>query len=243
MKPLTDAVDAVLHAQIDTRQPLAIILAGHNGSGKSTLWRHVLADRLQLPLVNADRMMLSILPEADSRGHLVGWAARLRDGDRNWMGVAQQGVQAFVGHAMGARVPFAMETVFSYWQQRPDGTVASKIDLIRDLQAAGYFVLLFFVGLSSVELSVLRVSTRVSEGGHAVAESTLRQRFPRTQKAVSAAAAVADAAVLVDNSHGPQQAFTVCRVQIGCTQIYDLRDAAGEIAPAIAQWMAVVSPR
>jgi predicted ABC-type ATPase len=243
LTPLTDAVDAVLQAQIDTRQPLAIILAGHNGSGKSTMWRRVLADRLRLPLINADRMMLSILPEADARGHLVGWAARLRDADRGWMAVAQQGVQAFVGHAMGARVPFAMETVFSYWQPRADGTVASKIDLIRDLQAAGYFVLLVFVGLSSVELSVLRVSTRVSEGGHAVAEPTLRQRFPRTQKAVSVAAAVADAAVLVDNSHGPQQAFTVCRVQLAAAQVFDIRDAPGDVAPAIAQWMAVVSPR
>jgi hypothetical protein len=32
-------------------------------------------------------------------------------------------------------------------QERPDGRVASKIDLITNLQAAGYFVLLAFVGL------------------------------------------------------------------------------------------------
>lgn len=243
MKPLTEAVDAVLQAQIDTCKPLAIILAGHNGSGKSTMWRRMLADRLRLPLINADRMMLSILPEADGRGRLAAWAARLRDTDRGWMRVAQQGVQAFVGHAMGAKVPFAMETVFSYWQPRPDGTVASKIDLVRDLQTAGYFVLLFFVGLSSVELSVLRVSSRVSEGGHAVAEPTLRERFPRTQQAVSVASTVADAAILVDNSHGPEQAFTVCRVQLGRTQVYDIRDTATDVPPAVARWLAVVSPR
>ena len=75
------------------------------------------------------------------------------------MRVAQQGVQAFVGQATGAKVPFAMETVFSYWEPRPDGTVVSKIELIEQLQAAGYLVLLLFVGLSDVEYSILRVRT------------------------------------------------------------------------------------
>jgi hypothetical protein len=39
---------------------------------------------------------------------------------------------------MTAKAPFAMETVFSYWQM--DGRVLSKIDLIRDMRAAGYSV-------------------------------------------------------------------------------------------------------
>jgi hypothetical protein len=43
------------------------------------MWRSSLADRLQLPRVNADRMMLSILPEPGLDGHLVPWADRLRD--------------------------------------------------------------------------------------------------------------------------------------------------------------------
>ena len=84
------------------------------------------------------------------------------------MGVAQQGVNAFVGHAMGAKVPFAMETVFSYWEPQPDGRPLSKIDLIRDMQNAGYFVLLFFVGLANADLSVLRVMSRREAGGHTI---------------------------------------------------------------------------
>ncbi len=35
------------------------------------MWRKVLSDRLQIPLINADRMMLSILPETGSDGALV----------------------------------------------------------------------------------------------------------------------------------------------------------------------------
>ncbi|WP_043829109.1 toxin [Muricoccus aerilatus] len=241
MTSLRAATELVRLAQARTRKPLAVVLAGHNGSGKSTLWYRLLADRLRIPLVNADRLMLSILPEPGPDGHLTPWAATLRDTDRGWMAVAQQGVQAFVAQAMGAKVPFAMETVFSHWQPRPDGTTASKIDLIRDMQRAGYFVLLIFVGLESADLSILRVQTRVAAGGHGVDEPTLRRRFPRTQRAIAEALRVADAAILTDNSRAPRQAFTVCRIQLGAAGLYDIRDA-GTPPPAIAAWLPLISP-
>lgn len=121
MTTLNKAIDEVVQAQVRTQKPLAIVVAGHNGSGKSTMWRSILSDTFRIPLINADRMMLSILPEANSDGHLVAWAAEFRDKDRGWMGVAQQGVEAFVGHAMGAKVSFAMETVFSWKPCFPTG--------------------------------------------------------------------------------------------------------------------------
>jgi predicted ABC-type ATPase len=242
LNTIHQAVDAVLRTQQTTGKPLGVIVAGHNGSGKSTMWHRALADRLEMPLINADRMMLSILPEPGEDGHLVPWAARLRDRDVGWMRVAQQGVQAFVGQAMVARVPFAMETVFSYWEEQPDGRVASKIDLITNLQAAGYFVLLAFVGLHSAQASINRVATRVREGGHGIPVPTLRNRFPRTQKAIAAALKVADASILVDNSRTPDMAFTVCRVQIGPMPLFDIRRGGAQTPPVIAAWLEVVAP-
>lgn len=243
MRRLSEAIDQILHAQRITGKPLAIVLAGHNGSGKSTMWRKVLSDRLQIPLINADRMMLSILPEAGSDGALVPWAQSLRDTDQSWMKVAQDGVQAFVGHAMQSKVPFAMETVFSYWEELPDGTIHSKLELIRDMQAAGYFVLLVFVGLSNVELSILRVQTRVAEHGHDVETERLIRRFPKTQRAIGAASEIADATVFVDNSREERLAFTVCRVQLGEECMYDLRNTGRPVPSAIAQWLGTVSPQ
>lgn len=237
------AIRQVRETQEKRKKPLAIVLAGHNGSGKSTMWRRSLADELQMPLVNADRMMLSILPEQASDGALPAWAATLRDTDESWMKVAQQGVQAFVGHAMNAKVPFAMETVFSHWQPRDDGTVESKIDQIRQMQAAGYFVLLIFVGLASVQLLIGRVQTRVQENGHAVPEDKLRERFPRTQMAIAEAIKVADASLLADNSRTPAQAFTVCRVQVEDREIFDLRGGTRSAPSVILRWLDRVSPR
>jgi predicted ABC-type ATPase len=242
LNTLAKALNTILLAQKATKKPLGIILAGHNGSGKSTMWRERLADKLQIPLINADRMMLSILPEPGEGHHLVPWAAQLRDTNEGWMRVAQQGVQAFVGHAMGARVPFAMETVFSYWEEHPDGQISSKIDLIRDMQKAGYFVLLVFVGLTSADLSILRVTTRVQAGGHGVNEPTLRKRFPKTQKAISAALNVADASILADNSLTPDKAFTVCRAQLGAVSEYDIRGSKKKTPPVISAWLDVVAP-
>lgn len=242
MTQLSRAVEQILDAQKRTKKPLAIILAGHNGSGKSTMWRKSLSGQLQIPLLNADRMMLSILPEADSSGALVDWAQALRDTDLGWMQVAQSGVKAFAAHAMAAKVPFAMETVFSHWDVQEDGTVKSKIDLITDLQHAGYFVLLFFVGLANVDLSILRVMSRVADNGHDVPQEKLIARFPRTQLAIREASKVADATIFTDNSRDEKRAFTVCRVQLGEGANFDLRLGDRTIAPVILEWLDKVSP-
>lgn len=158
------------------------------------------------------------------------------------MAVAQKGVEAFVAQAMAKQVPFAMETVFSHWVERPDGSVQSEVDLVREMQDAGYFVALVFVGLSSAQLSMARVSTREQQGGHAVASDRLVARFPRTQKAIEQARSVADAAILLDNNRTEDDAFTVCRVQVRETESFDLRRRETSVPPAIMQWLDVVAP-
>ncbi|MHA6896378.1 zeta toxin family protein [Ralstonia pseudosolanacearum] len=240
-RALRRAVADIMARAKRSGQPLAIVLAGHNGSGKSTMWYEHLVDGIRIPLINADRMMLSILPVPDAAGRLRPWAQKLRDEDAMWMAVAQKGVESFVAQAMAKQVPFAVETVFSYWQRRRDGTYASKIDMITDLQAAGYFVLLLFVGLSSSALSIGRVATRVAEGGHAVDFQKLLERFPRTQAAIRHALPVANAVVLVDNSRDATQAFTPCYVSAGPEVLYDIR-AARQVPVEITAWLDIVVP-
>ncbi|GGJ59844.1 toxin [Sphingopyxis bauzanensis] len=242
MTSLARAVDGILAAQLASGKPLAIILAGHNGSGKSTMWYQHLAPQLQIPLVNADRMMLSILPETSASAPLPEWARTLRDQNESWMKVAQNGVQAFVAEALSNGVPFAMETVFSHWRELEDGSIESKIDQIKQMQANGYFVLLLFVGLANAVLSTLRVQTRVARGGHAVDAAKLADRFPRTQMAIRLAATVADAAILVDNSREEKLAFSVCRIQQQNEVTFDMRDG-GDVPLAIQSWLDIVAPR
>ncbi|HEY4354333.1 MAG TPA: toxin [Acidobacteriaceae bacterium] len=228
-------------------KPLAIVLAGHNGSGKSTLWYDRLADILQIPLVNADRLTLSILPAAFGDPPMLRpWAAELRDRDERWQRLSQEGVQLFMGLIMEQRMPFAFETVFSYLRKYPDGTHDSKEEVILTLQKAGYAVALLFVGLASADLSILRVSTRRTQGGHDVPEAKLRQRFPRTQEAIRLASSVADMALMFDNSRSIDKAFSLVRVQAGREPIYDCRDKRFNEEPELINvasvWLANVAP-
>jgi predicted ABC-type ATPase len=243
MTTLKAAIARVRSEQKVSKKPLAIIVAGHNGSGKSTMWTERLAGVFQIPLVNADRMMMSILPEIRVGGHLPSWASRLRDQDKEWMSVAQKGVEAFVAQAMHRQVPFAMETVFSHWKDLGKGKFESKIDLIHQMQEAGYFVLLLFVGLSNAQLSIGRVATRAALGGHTIDAKKLAARFPKTQRVIRMAASVADATIMTDNSQGQKQAFTVCRVQIAEEEIYDRRNGRAAVPIPIREWLDVVSPR
>ena len=209
------------------------------------LWRDRLAPGLRVPLINADRLTLSILPDAKS-GRLVNWARKLRDEDERWQRVSQQAVTAFTSIVMAQKMAFAFETVFSDWHVLPDGKIRSKIELIRNLQAAGYAVVLLFVGLSSEELSIARVTTRVAEGGHSVKQDKLRTRFPRTQRAIREAAGVADVTLMFDNSGTPEEGYTIARFCTPTKVRYDIRDdpgAAKTVAAHAGRWLSVVAPR
>jgi predicted ABC-type ATPase len=204
------------------KKPIAVVLAGHNGSGKSTMWNKRLSDRLEVPLINADRLTLSILPDRDP---IPEWAQAFRDKDERWQQLSQQAVRAFTSLIMERKLPFALETVFSHWEHRPNGSYySSKIEEIQNLQQAGYFVVLLFVGLVSAELSFFRVQTRYEEGGHDVPQLKIFTRFPRTQAAVGAASLIADMTLMFDNSRTKRQAFTLTRAQRRSKVLYDCRD-------------------
>lgn len=205
------------------------------------MWYERLADVVKVPLFNADRLMMSILPEVRNDTRLADWAREIRDKNTSWMKVSQAGVKSFVSATLSEQLPFAMETVFSYWQLDEFGHRASKIDDIRQMQSHGYYVVLVFVGLSSADLSTMRVATRVDAGGHDVPIDKLNERFPRTQQAIAEAIKVANAAILVDNSRGREQAFTVAQVRFSRTVHYDIRNS--DAAPAeIRAWLDKIAP-
>ena len=56
----------------------------------------------------------------------------------------------------------------------------SHLRLIRQLKNQGYTAHFFFLWVPSVDLALLRVRARVSEGGHDVPEAVVRRRFDRS---------------------------------------------------------------
>lgn len=152
------------------------LVVGPNGAGKTTFVTAYLAPRLPgLVFVNADEIAKRQWPGEDPVPHAYEAAQ-----------IAGQAREQLIGQGAS----FIAETVFSH---------PSKLELIRTAQAAGYTVNLWVL-LVPENLAVARVDVRVESGGHAVPEDKIRDRYARLWSLVVEAIALADTAVVVDNS-------------------------------------------
>lgn len=133
------------------RRPILVAVAGPNGAGKTTFY-HAHLEAAGLRFVNADTLAhdLNLDPYA---------AAKLADSLRREL--------------LKRRESFVFETVFS----DPNG---DKLDFLKRAVAAGYTVLVCFIGLASPRISEQRVAMRVSQTGHDVPTEKLKARFPRS---------------------------------------------------------------
>ena len=135
-------------------EPLRIIvIAGPNGTGKTTFAREFLPHEAHCPdFINADLIAAGLSPFAPE-------VAALRAGRLMLEEMASRLV-----HGRS----FAFETTLSgvaYARQIPEW------------RQRGYHVKLVFLSLPSVEMAMARVSARVAQGGHAIAEAVIRRRF------------------------------------------------------------------
>ena len=137
---------------LDAR-PILIAIAGPNGAGKSTFYQAQLS-YTALPFVNADVI-----------------AAESGLGAYEAAEVAEEMRRA----RFARRESFIFETVFS-------DPVADKLAFLEDAVTHGYTVVLFFVGISSADVSIDRVGQRVVEGGHSVPQDKLITRYPRVME-------------------------------------------------------------
>lgn len=88
-------------------------------------------------------------------------------------------------------VSFTFETVMSH---------ASKIDILRQAQAAGYRTYLYFVSTENPDINIDRVRIRVEEGGHPVHPDKIRSRYERSLELLPEAIGCCNRAFIFDNS-------------------------------------------
>jgi predicted ABC-type ATPase len=154
--------------------PVLYVIAGPNGAGKTTFYARVLGPVTRLDFVNADVIAATRWPEAtvEHAYEAARLAARVR------------------ARRIEARESFVTETVFSH---------ESKVDLVREAQAAGYRVSLHIM-LIPEELAVARVMSRVAHAGHDVPEAKVRARFERLWAHLRDAIELVDEARVYDNT-------------------------------------------
>jgi predicted ABC-type ATPase len=152
------------------------LVVGPNGAGKSTFVRLTLAHEVPGSVfVNADEIARREWPD-DPVGHSYDAATRAA-GTRRLL--------------IEQHRPFIAETVFSH---------ASKLTLIDDARAAGYYVALHVLMVPE-RLAVARVQARVAAGGHDVPTDKITARYQRLWDLVADAVGVADTASFWDNAH------------------------------------------
>lgn len=159
-------------------RPSLHLIAGVNGAGKTSFYRYLLARSTQgAEFVNADEIARYLWP-GDEAAHVVE-AAALADQRRDELILAGQS--------------FVAETVFSH---------PSKLEFVERALESGFQVVLYHVHLDSPELAIARVATRVDGGGHDVPSDRVAARYERSLMLIPRAAAIADMALVFDNS-GP----------------------------------------
>ena len=159
------------------RLPKCIVIGGPNGAGKTTFAREFLPrGRRVVNFVNADLIAAGLSP---LRPALASRAAgRL--------------VLAELDRLANARQDFAFESTLSG---------KGYVERLQQWKRRGYHVEIVFLQLSSPQLALKRIASRVAQGGHDVPRTDVLRRFKRgLENFVALYQPLADSWELYDNS-------------------------------------------
>ena len=163
-------------------QPILILLTGPNGAGKTTFRQQFLeSDTIfsDFASLNWDDETINLIHENPS---FTQTTARINAG------------KIIIKKTQEC---FAKNRGFIY------ETVAADRRHFRIIQTAkdqGYKIVTIFIGLSSIELSKLRVKHRVENGGHNVASTDIETRYPKILANFPDLFNQSDTCFVIDNS-------------------------------------------
>ena len=138
-------------------RPVLYVLAGVNGAGKSSVGGHLL-ERNGLTWFNPDTFARELMAST---------------------GCDQETANEYAWHEGMRRLEDAIEKGLNHAFET---TLGGKSVTEKILGAAkSHDVLIWFCGLSSPELHIARVKSRVAAGGHPIPEEKIRGRYPNAQ--------------------------------------------------------------
>jgi len=160
------------------RPPRIYVIAGVNGAGKSSIggatFRSFGGDYYNPD--EAARQLIAADPRmAPTEANAAAW---------------QQGV-GLLRQAIAQRLDFAFETTLG-------GNTIPR--LLAEAAAQGVAIYVWYAGLSSPELHLKRVRSRVRQGGHNIPEDAIRRRYERSRLNLIALLPLLTALRMYDNS-------------------------------------------
>jgi predicted ABC-type ATPase len=155
-----------------------IIIAGPNGAGKTTFAQEFLPqEAATVNFINADLIALGLSP------------------------FAPESVAIEASKLMLSRIAASCRRGDSFGLE---STLSGKayLRLIPNWRKQGYYIILHFLQLPSVELAIKRVELRVKHGGHHIPADVIRRRFERGIANLSDYQNAVDEWKTWDTSHG-----------------------------------------
>lgn len=165
--------------------PSLYILAGPNGAGKSSIGPTFLPSSLSLPPFDGDKLKMIKQREFYLEVHSYKEAGKMADE------FVFAEFERIYKDALAKRNDFAYEGHF---------TEASSWNLIQLFKEQGYNVIMYFFGLSSLELSQERVTHRAESGGHNVHPADIEKNYYGNLKMLDLHYDLLDELVLIDAS-------------------------------------------
>ncbi len=139
--------------------PVIFVLAGINGAGKTSIGGALLR-REGLNYFNPDEA-----------------AERIR----MQIGCSMEEASSLAWHEGRRRLEEAIESRTNYaFESTLGGTTLPR--LLEEAAAAGFDVLVWFVGLANADLHIARVRARVAAGGHDIPEEKIRERWSASRR-------------------------------------------------------------
>ena len=149
------------------------IVAGVNGAGKSSLTGVLRTEMTNLgKIVDVDKM-------------IVKCGGNVIEGGKKSI--------ELIDACLEKEICFTQETTLS--GHRILNTVKKAIE-------KGYYIRLYYVGLNSVEESLVRIENRVKKGGHNIPDSDVIRRFNKRFEDLVAILQYCDEATFYDNENG-----------------------------------------
>lgn len=197
------------------------VIAGPNGSGKSTL-TDIIKGMVKLgTYINADEIKVRI--QKDGYLSFDDYGISITDNDLYealrqttfnasqkkdyWVfknnGLSFINLSKLDDYFIAFLADFIRNTLLEQTDRLSFETVMShpsKLDFIKKAKGKGFKVYLYFVSLPDPELNLLRVQTRVQQGGHDVNKDKIKERYSRTMNLLLPAIKIVDSAYIFDNS-------------------------------------------
>lgn len=150
-----------------------VIVAGADGTGKSSL-RGVL---------EGQNVLL---------GHIIDADAIAKENNFDNIKAGKKALEE-INYCLENNLSFTQETTLAGYR---------TVRTIKQARKQGYYITMYYVGLSSMEESIDRITNRVRKGGHNIPIDDVKRRYEKRISSLSRVIPLCDEVIFYDNENG-----------------------------------------